>query len=146
MRVFMVNKGMLAACPPGHWPPKTVGIWPTHLACPAWPWEPGLLSFLPSPQHSTYLQLVLMLLVDTCKQLGFPSVEGVDEGITLGHQASLKLHTVLLCERAHVLVPEYLGSLGCQKKTELPCPFVRWKSLPKETEKNSVYNAHLAFF
>lgn len=39
---------------------------------------------------------MLMLLVDPGQQLGFPSVEGIDEGVTLGHQAGLELHTVLL--------------------------------------------------
>lgn len=43
-----------------------------------------------------HLQLVLVLLVDPGQQLGFPSVEGVNEGVTLGHQAGFKLHTVLL--------------------------------------------------
>lgn len=64
--------------------------------------------------RSTHLQLVLMLLVDACEQLGFPPVEGVDEGITLGHQAGLKLHTVLLCERAH-LSAEGAWVPGCQR-------------------------------
>lgn len=49
-----------------------------------------------------HLQLVLVLLVDPGQQLGFPSVEGVDEGVTLGHQAGLELHTVLLWGREGV--------------------------------------------
>lgn len=43
---------------------------------------------------------MLVLLVDPGQQLGFPSVEGVDESVTLGHQAGLGLHAVLLWVRA----------------------------------------------
>lgn len=81
--------------------------------------SPGaqLAGFLLPSGHSTHLQLVLVLLVDASKQLGFPSVEGVDEGITLGHQAGLKLHTVLLCARAHL---SGMGASGCQGEQSSP--------------------------
>lgn len=109
-----MNKGMPVPCWPGHWPPKAVGILPSWLACTSRPWEPSSwLSAL--PQCSAHLQLVLMLLVDPCKQLGFSSVEGVNEGITLGHQAGLKLHTVLLYDRAHPLATKP-WALGAARK------------------------------
>lgn len=75
-----------------------------------------LRGFLVPPWPSTHLQLVLMLLVDASKQLGFPPVEGINKGITLSHQAGLKLHTVLLCERAHLSATSCPGALGCQGK------------------------------
>lgn len=47
----------------------------------------------------THLQLVFVLFVYLRQQLGLAPVQGVDEGVALRHQASLKLHTVLLQEK-----------------------------------------------
>ena len=49
----------------------------------------------------THLQLVLVLLVHPGQQLGLASVQGVDEGVALSHQARLELHAVLLQEETH---------------------------------------------
>lgn len=58
-----------------------------------------------------HLQLVLVLLVDPGQQLGFPSVEGINEGVTLGHQAGLELHAVLLWVRAEHHNPGHISTL-----------------------------------
>lgn len=109
---------LLASQAPGH--PR---LW---ASCPLWSLVTDLAAPLlgfPVPSwRSTHLQLVLMFLVDAGKQLGFPSVEGVDEGITLGHQAGLKLHTVLLREEAHLSAMRRPGALGLPERTELPNP------------------------
>lgn len=47
----------------------------------------------------THLQFVLVLFVDAGQQLGFASVQGLDEGVALRHQAGLELHAVLLRDR-----------------------------------------------
>lgn len=46
----------------------------------------------------THLQLVLMLLGHLDQQLSLASVQGINEGITLRHQAGLKLHAVFLTD------------------------------------------------
>lgn len=118
-------------------------------SCPLWSlgitdWAAPLLGFPLPSWHSTHLQLVLMFFVDAGKQLGFPSVEGVDEGITLGHQAGLKLHTVLLCEEAHLSAMRRPGALGLPERTELPNPSEGWRPLLTGMESNSVHEAHQA--
>lgn len=83
---------------------------PSEGACLLLIGHPRLWAFTRKPGAppptgcSAHLQLMLVLLVDAGKQLGFPPVEGVNEGITLRHQAGLELHAVLLCERAQCSV------------------------------------------
>lgn len=87
---------------------------------------------------------MLVLLVDTGEQLGFPPVEGVNEGVTLSYQAGLELHTVLLRDRAQLSAARRLGTWGCQRQQN-PCPLVGWKSLLKGRKRSPVHSAHLLF-
>lgn len=46
-----------------------------------------------------YLQFVLLLLGDFSEQFGFLSGESLNQWVTLCHEASFKLHTVLLKQK-----------------------------------------------
>lgn len=103
-------------------------LWLPTLALGGW-------TVAPRCPKGPHLQLVFMFLVDPGQQLSLPSVEGINEGVTLGHQTGLKLHTVFLNKKAP-FSSTCLGSLGSHRNQSTSVLFT------EEMGRNSVHRAH----
>lgn len=115
------------------WPDHTGEAWRPPVAAHPCPGRLDCCS--PLSQGATHLQLVFMFLVDPGQQLSLPSVEGINEGVTLGHQTGLKLHTVFLNKKAP-FSSTCLGSLGSHRNQSTSVLST------EEMGRNSVHRAH----